>query len=101
MFKSLIKYFVKKKKDRVSRIREKIWYFGRLNFFLQRKSKNARMGKGKGMLERKVIRVRRGFILFEFKGIPLNKIIKLIYTVNKKTHVKFILYKKKNITYNF
>lgn len=47
------------------------------------------MGKGKGSIERKVIRIRRGVVLFEFKGIPQTKLQKLIKKINKALSVKF------------
>jgi ribosomal protein L16/L10AE len=70
-----------------------------LNFALHKKSKNARMGKGKGMVERKVIRIRRGVMLFEFIGIPLNKLQLLVPKLNKKLDIKFALIKKNFYSY--
>jgi len=32
------------------------------------------MGKGKGLIERRIIRIRRGVTLFEFKGISKAKL---------------------------
>lgn len=54
------------------------------------------MGKGKGLIERKVIRIRRGVVLFEFLGVNPLKIKKLITKANRICSVKFfIIYKKK------
>lgn len=75
LFKKYLKNFIKKKKSHLLFIREKIWYFGRINYALQKKSKNSRMGKGKGLIERKIIKIRRGVTLFEFKGISRAKLI--------------------------
>ena len=33
------------------------------------------MGKGKGLIERKIIKIRRGVTLFEFKGVSRSKLI--------------------------
>lgn len=88
-FKKLVKGFIKKKKSNIDVIREKIWYFGRPNFLIQTKSKNSRMGKGKGMIERKVIRIRRGVVLFEFLGVSPLRLKKLANKVNKICSVKF------------
>lgn len=33
------------------------------------------MGKGKGLIDRKIIRIRRGVTLFEFKGVSRSKLI--------------------------
>lgn len=92
--KKKVKTFIRKKKSEIDIIREKIWYFGRPNFLIQKKSKNSRMGKGKGSIERKVIRVRRNFILLEFKGIPLLKIKNFVKYINKLLSVKFYINKK-------
>lgn len=91
ILKKKIKTFIRKRKSEIDIIREKIWYFGRPNFFIQKKSKNSRMGKGKGLVERKVIRVRRNFIILEFKGVPFLKLKKLLKFVNKLFSVKMFL----------
>ena len=52
------------------------------------------MGKGKGSIERKVIRVRRNFLLLEFKGVPLLKIKNFVKYINKLLSVKLYIYKK-------
>jgi ribosomal protein L16/L10AE len=33
------------------------------------------MGKGKGLIERQIIRIRRGVTIFEFKGISKSKVV--------------------------
>lgn len=97
--KKKIKFFIKKKKSEIDIIREKIWYFGRPNFFIQKKSKNSRMGKGKGLIERKVIRVKKNFIILEFKGVPLIKLIKLVKYINKLFSVKMYIIKNYSIQF--
>lgn len=47
------------------------------------------MGKGKGMIERKVIRIRRGVVLFEFIGVAPIKLKKFSLKINKICSVKF------------
>lgn len=98
--KKIIKTFIKKKKSNIDIIREKIWYFGRPNFYIQKKSKNSRMGKGKGLIERKVIRIRRGVVLFEFLGVNMLKLKKLIKKINKYLNVKFFVISNENLTFN-
>lgn len=87
--KKFVKKFINKKKSDIDITREKIWYLGVPNFILQKKSKNSRMGKGKGMIERKVIRIRRGVVLFEFKGVSPLRLQKLVDKINKFLSVKF------------
>lgn len=72
--KKFLKKLIKKKNQKLNFSRERIWYYGRPNFYIQRKSKNSRMGKGKGLPERKIIRIKKNFILFEFYGINLFKL---------------------------
>lgn len=97
--KKLVKSFIKKKKSNIDIIREKIWYFGRPNFLIQKKSKNSRMGKGKGMIERKVIRIRRGVVLFEFIGVSPSKLKKFALKINKVCSVKFNIITNNILTY--
>lgn len=52
------------------------------------------MGKGKGLFERRIIRLRKNSILFEFIGVPLNKLQFFIKKINKKLSFKtYLLYK--------
>lgn len=97
--KKIIKKFIKKKKSSIDVIREKIWYFGRPNFYIQKKSKNSRMGKGKGLIERKVIRIRRGVVLFEFLGVNLLRLEKLIKKINKYLNVKFFVLSNQSLKF--
>jgi len=99
-FKKIVKTFIKKKKSNIDVIREKIWYFGRPNFLIQKKSKNSRMGKGKGMIERKVIRIRRGVVLFEFLGVSQLKLKKLMLKANRICSVKFAIISNYKICFN-
>jgi ribosomal protein L16/L10AE len=58
------------------------------------------MGKGKGLIERQIIRIRRGVTLFEFKGISKSKIIWLTNEMNKKLKIKInCFFKQTDIFY--
>lgn len=46
------------------------------------------MGKGKGMVERKTIRISKNTILFEFLGISPFKLFSFVKKINKKLNVK-------------
>lgn len=98
--KKKLKNLIKKKKSEIDQIREKIWYFSRFNFLIQKKSKNSRMGKGKGLIERKVIILKKNSIIFEFKGISVIKIIKIIKFFNKVLNVKTYFFKKNLIFFS-
>ena len=65
----------KNKKRRKVLIRSRmIWFVLFPNFIISKKSKNSRMGKGKGSLVRWSIRVRQGLVFLEFRGFSLEKI---------------------------
>lgn len=58
------------------------------------------MGKGKGLIERKSIRVKKNFIILEFKGVPLIKLNKLVKYLNKIFSVKMYIIKNYNINFS-
>ncbi len=67
LFRKFIKIIVKKKN--VNNIFKNYWIFLRMNTPLTKKSKNSRMGKGKGSLYRWAIRLPKNYKLLEFKNI--------------------------------
>ena len=68
-FKKILKKFYKFKNKR-----KKVWLFLFKNYPLTRKSKNARMGKGKGSLVRYCSRILKNQNIFEFIGFSLKEI---------------------------
>jgi len=58
------------------------------------------MGKGKGMLERAVIRVKKNFSIFEFKGFSRYRLNKFCLNINKKLNLGFFLFFNKKISYS-
>lgn len=59
------------------------------------------MGKGKGLIERHTIRIRKNVCLFEFLGINNTFLKKVLFKLNKKLNVKLnILYLTSN-NFNF
>lgn len=58
------------------------------------------MGKGKGMLDRAVIRVKKNFSIFEFKGFSKYRLNKFYLNINKKLNLGFYLYFKRSINYS-
>ena len=104
LFKKLMKRRKKKKtKNNNNTIYKnyKIWVNLLPNYVISRKSKNSRMGKGKGSFERWVIRVRQGFILSEFIGIPKYRLQKIIIKFNKKFNMKLCLVDNIKLNSNF
>lgn len=59
------------------------------------------MGKGKGLIERHTIRVRKNLCLFEFIGFPIIVLKKILIRLNKKLGVKLNFYYNVSNNYNF
>lgn len=95
--KRLLRKLLTKRMSGWYSIREKIWYYGKTYFYLQKKSKNSRMGKGKGTADRKVLRIKKNFVLFECKGMSLYKLKWFVNKINKKLNFKFSFFFKKLI----
>lgn len=68
-FKKILKKFYKFKHKQ-----KKVWLFLFKNYPLTRKSKNARMGKGKGSFVRYCSRILKNQNIFEFIGFSLKEI---------------------------
>lgn len=84
--RSLKKYYnFKKGKEK------KIWVFLPKNYPLTKKSKNARMGKGKGGFVRYCSRILLNHIIFEFKGFRFFDILKIKKIFNKKVNLPIII----------
>jgi ribosomal protein L16/L10AE len=80
--KSLKKYYLFKKSTT-----KKVWLFLHKNYPLTKKSKNARMGKGKGSLNRYCSRTYKNHNLFEFVGFNLKELFLLKKIFNKKVNI--------------
>lgn len=91
ILRKILRKLKKKKSKRRRRILYKsrlIWFVLFPNFIISRKSKNSRMGKGKGDLQRWTIRVRTGLVFLEFKGFSLSKIYSIKNKFQKNLHIK-------------
>ena len=97
--KSIKKYFFFKKHTF-----KKVWLFLHKNYPLTKKSKNSRMGKGKGTISRYCSRIFQNHNLLEFTGfnlrelISLRKIFKKKIQIPTKIHSNFFL--NKNYIFN-
>jgi ribosomal protein L16/L10AE len=88
--KKYIKILFRKSKHTPENFK-KVWYSLSANHVIQCKSKNSRMGKGKGLVERRIIRVYKNTILFEFFGISFYKLNNITKKINKKLNFKITL----------
>lgn len=96
--KKYIKILFRKSKHTPENFK-KVWYSLSANHVIQCKSKNSRMGKGKGLVERRIIRIYKNTILFEFFGISFYKLLNITKKINKKLNFKIILISKQNNLY--
>lgn len=92
--KKYIKILFRKSKHTPENFK-KVWYSLSANHVIQCKSKNSRMGKGKGLVERRIIRVYKNTILFEFFGVSFYKLCNITKKINKKLNFKIILISNK------
>lgn len=67
LFRKYLKIAIKKKN--VAYLKRNYWVFLRLNTPLTKKSKNSRMGKGKGFLFRWLVRLPKNYKLLEFNNV--------------------------------
>ena len=82
-FKKSLKAFFKMRKSN----QKKVWVFMQKNYPLTKKSKNARMGKGKGMVARYCSRIFHNHNVLEFKGFSLLDLTKLKFIFRQKIGV--------------
>lgn len=80
--KSLKKYFSFKKNSF-----KKVWLFLHKNYPLTKKSKGARMGKGKGTITRYCSRIAQNHNLFEFTGFNIKELLILKNIFRKKINI--------------
>lgn len=81
LIRRFLKYFFKFKYSLDNYF--KIWVFLKANFPVSQKSKNSRMGKGKGAFVRWMIKVNQGSTLLEFNNISNIRLKKLSNYWNK------------------
>ncbi len=82
-FKKSIKKYYNFKKSNC----KKVWLFLHKNYPLTKKSKNARMGKGKGALSRYCSRILQNHNIFEFSGFNLKEVFTLKKILKKKLNL--------------
>ena len=81
MIKKFLKHFFKFKYSSINYF--KIWVTLKANFPVSKKSKNSRMGKGKGSFSRWIIKINQGSVFMEFKNVNYIRIKKLNNYWNK------------------
>nr|NP_049590.1 ribosomal protein L16 [Tetrahymena pyriformis]AAD41935.1 ribosomal protein L16 [Tetrahymena pyriformis] len=94
LFRKFIKIIVKKKN--VNNIFKNYWIFLRMNTPLTKKSKNSRMGKGKGSLYRWAIRLPKNYKLLEFKNINYYRLNHLTKKWSKRIGLPLAFVSKAN-----
>jgi len=93
IFKKYIKKVSKKNKISKLFLKKNVWVFWKPNFPMTKKSKNSRMGKGKGSFLRWSFRIGSHFTLFTIRDFTSQlRIKKLVNVLNKKFTPIFYLY---------
>ena len=97
-FKKILKKFFKFKKKT-----KKVWFFLSKNYPLTKKSKNSRMGKGKGKFVRYCSRILAHHSIFEFSGFSILNLNRLKIIFNRKLKIQINIFSKffKNKQYKF
>lgn len=86
-------FFMRKFLKRLTRTKKrffkfsKVWVFVRPNHVMTKKSKNSRMGKGKGNFIRWCAILQKGFIFIEFKNLSPIKLKKYAKKLEKRFKV--------------
>lgn len=97
-FKKSLKKFIKQSKIAPFSMRKKkIWFFLTPNFPLTKKSKNSRMGKGKGGFVRWAIRVKQNNKLLETRNIPLLFLKILVSKIQFKLNIRLSITTKSKL----
>lgn len=94
LFRKFIKNVMKKKNVVLSK--KNYWIFLRMNTPLTKKSKNSRMGKGKGGLYRWLIRLPKGYKIIEFSNVNFYKLRVLTKKWSKKIGLPLAFLSKVN-----
>lgn len=94
LFRKFIKNIIKKKN--IKSLRKNYWIFLKMNTPLTKKSKNSRMGKGKGALYRWLVRLPKYYKLIEFKNINYFRLFYLTKKWSKKIHIPLAFISKAN-----
>ena len=84
----------KLKKISIQLQKVKLWKKIHLNKTLTKLSLEARMGKGKGSVYTKVLFLKKGSIIYEFKNIKSQQIKEVFNFLKKYFPIKIILIKK-------
>jgi len=91
IIKRFLKFFYKFKYNNNNYFQ--IWLNLKPNFPISKKSKNSRMGKGKGSFLRWLVKLPINFVILEFNNINEIRLRKLLYKWNKHLTPKLFLLK--------
>ena len=94
LFRKFIKNIIKKKNS--LKLDKNYWIFLRLNTPLTKKSKNSRMGKGKGSLYRWLVRLPKNYKLIEFNNVNYLRLNYLTKRWSKKINLPLAFQTKVN-----
>ena len=96
--KKKLKFFLTLKKKIFNR---NLWIFLKGNLPISKKSKNSRMGKGKGSFLRLACRIKKNTILLEFLNLNFLILNKLVTSFKKKNNINVKIIRKNNFNIFF
>lgn len=89
-FRKFFKKMIRRKKRKIrTYYRRRIWLYIRPNYTLTHKSKNARMGKGKGNFKRWCTIVYAGRIFIEHSNVSVRNYVKYMMKMRNKMKLEF------------
>ena len=83
-----LKLLILKKLKDISKKKIKLWFFSNCFFNLTHLPPDSRMGKGKGEVKESIGFYKKGFILFEIKGVSIFNLIRLLKFLNNQKIIK-------------
>ena len=86
-----LKLLILKKLKLISKRKIKLWFFSNCFFNLTQLPPDSRMGKGKGEVNETYSFYKKGFLLFEVKGISIFDSLKLLKFINNQKIIRLKL----------
>ena len=83
----IIKTFRRRSRRRGYRLN----FFFKPNYFIFRKGKNARMGKGKGRFKRLSLNLRKNKLFMAISGLSHTRVLIFFKNISRKTNLRFVV----------
>jgi penicillin-binding protein-related factor A (putative recombinase) len=94
----IYKYIIKAFRRRSRRKRYKLNFFFKPNYVITKKSKNARMGKGKGKFRRFSLKLSKNKFFMAISGLSHHRIVIFFKKIKKTSGLYFLVTKNRDYT---